>query len=243
MSSQKHHFITFASRGFNPAGDRICQQAKELKFFDTIKCFREDDLNKTEWWKNHSNFILKNKRGFGLWIWKPFIILKKLREMPDNDLLLYADSGCEINKFGIDKLKEFFSLANEHGICGFQMGHKEAKFNKPELFKHLGVDNNKEITETGQLVGGILYLKKTEETVKLVEEWNQLCHIENYRFLISPPRSTHRHDQAIFSLLMKRDGRFYIKRDLTFWKNSDEGRIYPVHAMRNKSKVTKLKYK
>ena len=49
-----------------------------------------------EFWNNHSEFILANKRGYGYWLWKPYLIMKTLEQMNDNDILVYADCGCEI---------------------------------------------------------------------------------------------------------------------------------------------------
>ena len=45
----------------------------------------------------HEN-IFSQKKGAGYWLWKPYIILETLEEIPENDILLYADSGSVIAK-------------------------------------------------------------------------------------------------------------------------------------------------
>ena len=53
--------------------------------------------NDKEFWKKNGDFIEKNKRGYGYWLWKSYIIKKTMDMMKDGDILLYLDSGCEIN--------------------------------------------------------------------------------------------------------------------------------------------------
>ena len=55
---------------------------------------------------------VKQPRGGGYWIWKSHII-KKINEINDNDILIYLDAGCSINKFvnlylppGIDNIPD-----------------------------------------------------------------------------------------------------------------------------------------
>ena len=38
----------------------------------------------------HEN-VFSHKKGAGYWLWKPYIILETLEEIPENDILLYAD--------------------------------------------------------------------------------------------------------------------------------------------------------
>jgi len=65
--------------------------------FNKIISYNDKDLNNDEeFWKKHGNFIENNKRGNGYWIWKPYIIMKNLDLMNDNDILLYLDCGCEV---------------------------------------------------------------------------------------------------------------------------------------------------
>lgn len=37
--------------------------------------------------------ILAIKRGFGLWLWKPYLIKKTALEANENDIIFYCDSG------------------------------------------------------------------------------------------------------------------------------------------------------
>ena len=54
----------------------------------------------SEFWVKHGNFIENNKRGYGYWLWKSYIVKKQLELMKEGDILLYADSGCVMNMNG-----------------------------------------------------------------------------------------------------------------------------------------------
>ena len=77
-------FITFGSHNggvhsnYIDAATRLANQVKELKLFDEIIVYTGYNLKEdTEFWNKHSEFILNNRRGFGYWIWKPYIIKKQ----------------------------------------------------------------------------------------------------------------------------------------------------------------------
>ena len=78
------YFITFAagSDDYIKAGERLIKQANDTELFDntflyTDKSLQEDSI----FWTKHKDFIMNNKRGFGYWIWKPYIIKKTLEDL------------------------------------------------------------------------------------------------------------------------------------------------------------------
>lgn len=56
--------------------------------------YTKNDLNKDFLKKNEKMF--KSRKGAGYWVWKPKIVQITLEKMNDGDLLLYADTGCEL---------------------------------------------------------------------------------------------------------------------------------------------------
>ena len=85
------HFLTFGagSQDYLEAVERICNQARQLGAFSSITGLTDKDLKAdTEFWFKHGAFIKRNPRGFGYWIWKPYIIWKTLKSLPDGDILL-----------------------------------------------------------------------------------------------------------------------------------------------------------
>ncbi|TLE03345.1 hypothetical protein [Helicobacter japonicus] len=69
-------------------------------------------------------------RGFGYWCWKPYIILKTLEQLENNDILLYADIGCTFHPKYREKLLDMISLVNQNEIMGFMMSYPEYQYTK-----------------------------------------------------------------------------------------------------------------
>ena len=59
-----------------------------INWFDNI--FIESPETISDFIDKYHN-IFKHQRGFGYWLWKPYIILRKLEELNDNDILVYID--------------------------------------------------------------------------------------------------------------------------------------------------------
>tara|TARA_R110002074_G_scaffold189089_1_gene354829 strand:- start:2023 stop:2403 length:381 start_codon:yes stop_codon:yes gene_type:complete len=101
------YFITFGAgeQKFVDAGKRLIGQASITHLFYKLKLFTDDDLkNDADFWSKHSDFIENNRKGYGYWLWKPYIIMKAMDMCRENDVLVYADGGCEID---IRKRKQF----------------------------------------------------------------------------------------------------------------------------------------
>ena len=66
--------------------------------------------------------ILDLPRGGGYWIWKPYFIKTYLDKLNDNDILVYIDSGCTINKNNKKEFDRYIEIVKNHttGILGFQ---------------------------------------------------------------------------------------------------------------------------
>ena len=107
--------ITFASGNncYYEAAKRLINQAESTSLFEceliTENCLKSDN----EFWDKHSNFIEKNKRGFGYWIWKPYIIKKTMQTLNTGDVLLYLDSGCEIDINKKRQIEEYLELVKK----------------------------------------------------------------------------------------------------------------------------------
>ena len=237
----KKYFLTFGGNGpnFHNAVKRICAEAQEFSLFHEILGLTEKDLqNSTEFWQKHANFLNKNRKGYGYWIWKSYLVKKQLEKMEYGDLLLYADSGCVLNIKGKDRLNEYFTMAQQsaNGIFSFQLDKKEAQYSKMDLFHHFNCLN---FIETEQLVGGIFIIRKCDESINLVNKWYDACCI--YKLIDDSPSKIpndasfkeHRHDQSVWSIIRKQSNGIII-RDETYFKPWDLGDKFPILAMRQK---------
>lgn len=244
-SKRKVVFLAFGgpTQGFYDAIDRIKKEAEDINVFDKILTYTDKDLKKDEeFWKIHGDRSNNNKRGYGYWAWKPYLIKKELDKLDDNDILFYVDVGCTINKDGRKRLLEYIDMlktSKETGIIGFHLLHTEKKYTKKLLLREFGFENNKDVLDSGQFISTLVPIIKNKHSMNIVNEWykynsnfdlvNDVTENEYPEFI------EHRHDQSILSLLLKKYGCISLK-DETYddnypgiWKSE-----YPFWATRKR---------
>lgn len=212
--------------------------------FRDIFCVNEYDIenNFPDFFEEHGEFIENNVRGYGYWIWKPYLIKKLMETLDDDDVILYIDSGCQLNYNGIERLEFYYQKALEYGGVCFRLTHHEFKFTKMDTYRRVfptGDEfNNDQFSATSML------LKCSDENKKFVDEWYSICVEKSYHYVDDTPSVEenseifvdHRHDQSIFSLLVKRDNMFCQLDDETFWDQKEwkqRSVKYPIWATRN----------
>ena len=90
-----HHGFHKKHLNIKDAANRLCKQAETLNLFKSITHRDLKYLKDTGFFYNYDKEIFK-EQGFGYWIWKPYIVYEKLKELNKNDILIYMDAGCEI---------------------------------------------------------------------------------------------------------------------------------------------------
>lgn len=150
---------------------------------------------------------LSIKKGAGLWLWKPYIILKELKELDDNDILMYIDSGAKFVK-DIQPLIDYMNKNKLNMYSGEMVNQVENKWSKKELLHELDMDKNIHLI-TPQRIGGFHIIRKNDFTLKFYQEYLDTCKQFNLiNDTISNEESIHflehRHDQSVFSLLCKK---------------------------------------
>jgi hypothetical protein len=198
-------FITFASCNYIDAGNRLLNQASKLNVFDNVCLYTEKDLEGA-FWDKHGQFIMENPKGFGYWIWKPYLIKKKMDEMNDGDILLYLDSGCEIDCSERDYFIDYIEQVKKDYILGTLGKTIVEESCKMDLLLYIGIDDSFLATKMHQAGANLIYINS--ETRNLINEWYDLsC---NYYFINDDKSQEsslfkeHRHDQSIYSLLTKK---------------------------------------
>jgi len=231
------YFITFGSHAnYIDAAIRLCNQAYPFKLFTTITAYTGAYLKKDNlFWKQHGAFITKHKRGFGYWLWKPYLILKTMNQMKDGDILLYLDCGCELDLSEKKYLLDYIEIVKKDKIIGCDTKCLEKVWNKHDLIEFLDM-NKDEYLNTNQHQAGALLIFVCDETRKLINEWYMVAcdyhSIDDSPSILPncPEFKEHRHDQSIFSLLTKKYNLFSTTCIDT----------YCIKYMRNRSGTTKL---
>lgn len=200
----KRYFLTYGDEKFSASKARISKQAKSLGIFDCVDAFGPDDLTP----EVKSSPIMQEKRGAGLWIWKPDIILSTLNRMDEGDMLVYADAGCLLQastewEWYERKLKRYDMIVQ-------RIYYRTDRWTRREIFD-LFPDNPKGWTYKYQHCATTVVFKKTPFVMQFVEQWRDIMlrHPEAVRDVTPEERpkqlpqfKENRHDQAIFSALV-----------------------------------------
>lgn len=246
------HLISFAGGALNykHAAQRFKKNAESSKFFSSINIETEKTL-KTDhknFWETHKEYILNNDRGFGHYLWKPYLISHHLMQIQENDILVYLDIGCVLNHQNLEARNRFgkyilFTL-NQGSLAMMlfngEFGIKnlsEFAWNTSSILDHLNIPLN--LREENQVQAGILFILNNTKNREVMEKWYQLCIRNNYEFLNQNVLEKNmdfvslRFDQSIFSPLYKKNKMFYIP-DETYFPDDwfIHGANYPIWAMR-----------
>ena len=237
----KIHLITYGDSKFEESKKRICKEAEDTCWFDTIVAYGPDDLSTD--FKDKFSEILSLPRGGGYWIWKPFIINKILHEIDENDILVYLDAGCSIIRNGTQRFFEYIKMLNESdkGSLSFQLPWAlEKEYTIKELFNYYNISMDSDIACSGQIMATIMFIKNNSNAKKMIAsclkclEDNPLLFTDHYNnngqescFI------ENRHDQSVLSLNRKIHGSVIIQ-DETYHGNfkSEEALKYPLLATR-----------
>lgn len=174
-------FATFANTSYMTT-ERITNQAKEFGVFDSVRSYTEHDM--PEFVAKHADFIREHPRGYGRWIWKPKVPAAAFETMNDNDILVYCDAGMYLNRHGLKRFAEYIDMVKQpsKSIVAFALNgdHTADKYACPDAAAAYFPDFYAK--EYRYCYAGVFLMKKTPESVSLVNEWLSLC--ESYRYLL-----------------------------------------------------------
>jgi hypothetical protein len=212
LPKRKIHFISFANDDsrYKNSLERILKEAKDMNYFDTVTGYTEKSPELQDFFNKHKTFFSTNKRGYGYWIWKPYIVSLKLKEVNNNDVVLYVDSGCELNKEGIERLKQYTELARINDLVAFKLPFKEYEWTKGDILKELDC-YSESCYDTYQTMACTFLTRKCDRMIKFFDKINELCEKNSYHLVDDSPSKIanitgfreNRHDQSLFSVLIK----------------------------------------
>lgn len=232
-------FLSFGgpTKAYHDAVARIGREAERFEVFDTVITATDETLRSDQdFWNKHGRFVETSPKGYGYWIWKPWLVKKQLETMSTGEILVYADAGCTLHVSGLPRLLEYIELVKENGALVFQMENLEEAWTKMDVIEAMQAHD---LMKTGQIHATCFLLQKTEATVDLVDSWyTQAC---NYSLLDDTPSKTpnyagikdHRHDQSMWSILCKQREVYTIPDEAwTFSTDKKKGASYPIWAQR-----------
>lgn len=235
--------VSFASERFFRSQHFLVDSAK--KYVSGYINYTPNNLDKTFIEKNKKIFSFN--RGYGYWLWKPFIIQETLKMINDNDIVFYVDSG---NTFSNNPLPVIeIAKSDSKGLVLFKNRDdtridKEIKggvwpnymWTKYDCFAKMNCNTDKYINGN-QINGSYMLVRKTKFTKDFFEEYISFCQDED---IITDSSNKlgdnysgfreHRHDQSICSLLS-------IKHDITILEDPSQ---FGNHARIKTSKFNQI---
>jgi hypothetical protein len=188
------------------------KEAKLSGWFDGVIAHSPETIS--DFLNQHQEFVRENKRGYGYWIWKPYIILDLLKRINEGDTVTYIDSGGSILCHKKNKFDEYLDILkkSERPIIAFgeHSPYLEKQFQKMTILKRFGLDKNENFLNSSHIESGVIICKKTDFTVRFFEEWLALMLENNYSMIHDRDELKqldcfieNRHDQSLFSILCK----------------------------------------
>lgn len=219
----KKVLCTFGNTLLSPGFPRFVKNAEEMHVFDNIYTYTEKDLSK-EFRRKWGRYMYPYSKGYGYWCWKPHLVKKTLEIMDEGDILLYTDVGCYLNPNGLERLSEYYNIVENSpiGILGFRSDETnrngmpeglrfEYEWTKGDILDYFGVRNDRNFTHTTQYEAGIVFIKKSSQSMAFVNEWSKVIDDDFSLITDDPSRSPNlegfcenRHDQSIYSILSKK---------------------------------------
>ena len=200
-------FITYGDGLFESKKRLALKCASLLGGFDKCIGYSSGEISTSFY--NQNRTILESKIGGGYWLWKPYFILKTLREADGGDYVFYSDAGAFLTG-SISHLIKVMHQANQD-MMGFETPLIEKQWTKREVFEALNCTHSS-YEDSNQIMASFILIKKTEQSVSFLETFLRVA--TNPLHLTDSYSNTkqdnnfiqHRHDQSIFSLLYKKSG-------------------------------------
>jgi hypothetical protein len=193
------------------AAERLTVQVDQLNIFDKCVIVTERDLVEIAPWLFdwYSIEALKTSRGYGFYAWKAAIAQAAMNGYWGiAEVICYLDAGCEVLPGRRSKrlMLGWVHKAKNIGVVGFSSFAPEWKFTKSELLK---LFPNSEIdVATDQFQSGT-WLLSGPFGKSIADEWNLICSTSESMTNDKceeevPGFIAHRHDQSVFSLVLKK---------------------------------------
>lgn len=200
------YVINFADKRFAQQQHDNTLSAYEKGKADKVIEYHPEDIDE-EFIKANPGVFSFMDRGYGLWIWKSYFILKTLNLMTEDDYLFYCDSGS----YFVNDIHHLIRIMDEKHltIMPFELPFLEMQWTKLETYKKIGITD----FSRNQVLATFILIKKSKFSVDFFTEWkNYMCDLvcsspemqtdlPNFANFIS-----HREDQAVFSLLVHKYG-------------------------------------
>lgn len=193
--------ISFGSRGYEGVLARLKESARD--FFDEIILYSEEDIDRQFYISNCRIFQLC--RGWGYWLWKPWLIAYTLRQLQNGDCCFYLDATGRF--LSSPSVLIDLCIQNDGILLFSNSKHRNGTWTKADCFNLMGLAAEK-YYDGFQADAAVQVYCKNQRSMEFLDEL--ISYATNYHIITDAPNITgenrpefrdHRHDQSILSLL------------------------------------------
>ena len=203
------HFVSYASNAYeNYIGRNKYFVNKYVKprsaTYYTFRDLQADKIYQT-------NRHIFDASPAGYYAWKPWAILKRFKEIPDDDVLIYHDCGMGFRYVNLLKPSALLRIVEKNGnMPGVTVPHfgPNRYWTTKQCFEHMKCDTI-EYLNAPQVEASISLWKKNTDNLLFLTDWLQHCLMDD---CILPPHElnfckqspdfvSHRFDQSILTNL------------------------------------------
>lgn len=216
----KKIFITYGNGIYYDSIVRQKKMAEKTGLFDRIILYTDKDLPQEI--TNHE--LMSYKRGGGYWLWKPYIILKTLTELAEeDDIVVYSDGGNEV--FADPLWNTYFDLLKNNNALLFKYWGRMGQWTRRNLLESFEPHCHN-LHKMHQICDGLSIWNK--KAIPIVREWYDIMR-QHPEFVVDVAEDMkggerkefeeHRHVQSVLSCVAyKREKQDKIK---ILWEKSE----------------------
>jgi len=203
-----HYFLVYNDNTHWDYLSSLLESVKKHGKEFIIILFNKEEIDND--FKTKYNNILSLNRGGGYWLWKPYIINETLKKIKDGDIVFYLDSKYYFTE-------EFTGLFEAYLSNNDLLVWKNKPSNpvycmknwcKMDVVLKYGMYDKVFKKNIEDCWGGALVIRKTDNTLKYIDEWLNMCCI--YENITDSPSiepndaqfNEHRHDQSLLSIIL-----------------------------------------
>lgn len=246
MARTRVHLISFAagSLRWNLAGKRLAKEARRTGRFASVRVYDERSL-----YSEIPTFGIENPelgankvRGWGFWLWRPYLLRLWLQRLRANDVVVFLDAGCQINwnPASEHRFDNYLEQVSTFGSVAMYINQSLSTWCKSDTLHAFGLLRS--APSIMLLEPGVLLLRNTGRNLALMDAWIKWGRADDYHHIDDSPSKAvnsihfreHRHDQALLTCLNENFRLNSIPQETYFARSwTSQGFAFPFWAMRN----------
>lgn len=198
--------ITYGDKKFKKSKLRLVTECKLFTCVDDVRSYGPEDIDDVYMKKHKQSFEL-NKQ-----IWRPYIFLRNMEELKNNDVLIFVDAGHTANLQSEAILKKIIDQTTSAPIIAISCpGCFEKQYTKEFVFEKLNVPSDAPLRNTEQIQNGFVVMLKNDVTMQILKYWFLV--IDRFPDLINDSTGVeckefiaNRDTQSVWSVILKQHG-------------------------------------